>query len=345
MRKSFCSRVLSWVTLATLAVVVPAPSHAQEPESRLESQMAAATARQARESERAQVARRRWKYERQRSAAHARMPDTMYASTPSAPAVDLSCPVVSDDDVRRAVQGWGDEVSSRALLQCRHASPQRDGGVLRAPPLQGVLGSSWLSGDDASAESAPHEAWSTAVATASTSEHDDPPGSAVPVCFGRRPARLRARVINHSGDSGEVQIDGDRRHGCVLRTADAVDRRLMQTVHFNSDDLEGGNAGKGLTGSTGAGEGDWRLALTSDLDIEVLSYIRTTDGFLTAMHDLAPEVVEGEHRIAIFNPGSNAAQVSRLRLINPGRYGSGTGHDRRCGRPRQRRRALHWGSR
>ena len=88
-------------------------------------------------------------------------------------------------------------------------------------------------------------------------------------------------------------------------------------MHFNSNDLEGGNTGKGLTGSTGAGEGDWRLTLTSDLDVEVLSYIRTTDGFLTAMHDLAPEA-EGEHRIAIFNPGSNAAQVSRLRLINPG---------------------------
>ena len=59
-------------------------------------------------------------------------------------------------------------------------------------------------------------------------------------------------------------------------------------AHFNSNDLEQGNVGKGLTGSTGAGEGDWRLELSSDADIEVLSYIRTTDGFLTAMHDVAP---------------------------------------------------------
>ena len=36
----------------------------------------------------------------------------------------------------------------------------------------------------------------------------------------------------------------------------------------------------------------------------MLSYIRTADGFLTAMHDTAPERDDG-HRIAIFNPGSN----------------------------------------
>ena len=89
-----------------------------------------------------------------------------------------------------------------------------------------------------------------------------------------------------------------------------------ETVHFNSTDLESGNEGKGLTGSTGSGEGDWRLAFTSDLDIEVLSFIRTTDGFLTAMHDVAP-ADEDVRRVAIFNPGSNRNQVSRLRLINP----------------------------
>ena len=51
--------------------------------------------------------------------------------------------------------------------------------------------------------------------------------------------------------------------------------------------------------------------------VEVLSFIRTRDGFLTAMHDVAPER-DGVHRVAVFNPGSNARQVSRLRLVNPG---------------------------
>ena len=314
MRRSFCLRVLPWATLAALAFVVPAASHAQERESRLERQMATSAARQARESERAQVARERWESERRRSAAHARMADTMYASTPSAPVVELSCPVVTSDDVRRAVLGWGDEVSTPPFSSADRLAAW-DGGVFRAPPLQGVLGSSWLSGDAASAESAPHDAWSSALATASNA---DTTSHLVPLFPAASDAALQGfvRVINHSGDSGEVEIeaidDMGRSYGPLTLLIDAT-----ETVHFNSDDLEGGNTGKGLTGSTGAGEGDWRLTLTSGLDVEVLSYIRTTDGFLTAMHDLAP-VVEGEHRIAIFNPGSNAAQVSRLRLINPG---------------------------
>lgn len=61
-----------------------------------------------------------------------------------------------------------------------------------------------------------------------------------------------------------------------------------QTKHFNSEDLESGNENKGLSGGTGAGDGDWRLALGSDLDIEALAYVRTEDGFLTAMHDTVP---------------------------------------------------------
>ena len=49
----------------------------------------------------------------------------------------------------------------------------------------------------------------------------------------------------------------------------------------------------------------------------MLSYIRTGDGFLTAMHDTAPEGADG-HRVAIFNPGSNTNQQSLLRLVNRG---------------------------
>ena len=60
----------------------------------------------------------------------------------------------------------------------------------------------------------------------------------------------------------------------------------------------------------------WRLTLSSDLDIQVLAYIRHDDGFLTSMHDVAPRAEDGR-RVAIFNPGSNPDQVSGLRLVNP----------------------------
>ena len=123
------------------------------------------------------------------------------------------------------------------------------------------------------------------------------------------------RIINHAAEAGEVRIDPVDDSG---RAFDAITLSIDagETVHFNSGDLEAGNAGKGLSGGTGSGQGDWRLGFSSDLDIEALSYIRTQDGFLTAMHDVAPS--QGNVReVAIFNPGSNRNQVSILRLVNP----------------------------
>ena len=124
------------------------------------------------------------------------------------------------------------------------------------------------------------------------------------------------RVVNRGGTQAEVAIaafDGTAHDYESLTLTVGADR----AVHFNSDDLEQGNEGKGLTGSTGAGEGNWRLELTSEADIEVLSYIRTADGFLTAMHDVVAGV-ENRYRVPVFNPGRNVDQVSRLRLINAG---------------------------
>ena len=124
------------------------------------------------------------------------------------------------------------------------------------------------------------------------------------------------RVINHSDTSGVVEIEGfdddGRRAGPITLRLDAG-----KTVHFNSENFEDGSPAKGLSGGVGPpSSGDWRLTLTSTLDIEAASYLRTPgDGFLTSMRDLAP-AADGNHRIVVFNPGSNAEQVSRLRLIN-----------------------------
>ena len=125
-----------------------------------------------------------------------------------------------------------------------------------------------------------------------------------------------ARVINRTGESGEVRIEGiddeGVRHGPVK-----LRMKASEAVHFNSTDLEEGNAGKGLSGGIGTGSGDWRLEVRSTLELEVLSYIRTGDGFLTSMHDVAPETPQG-HRVVLFNPGRNVAQASRLRVVNAG---------------------------
>ena len=98
-----------------------------------------------------------------------------------------------------------------------------------------------------------------------------------------------------------------------------------EAVHITSADLEGGNPGKGLSGGVGEGEGDWRLELTTELDLEVLSYARTWGGgTLASLHDVVPED-EAVHRVAFFNPASNRGRVSWLRLVKPGQ-----GRRRRC---------------
>ena len=126
-----------------------------------------------------------------------------------------------------------------------------------------------------------------------------------------------ARVINHSARGGMVQIEAIDDDGIAAGTV-TLEISANETVHFNSTDLEDGNAAKGLATGTGPGSGDWQLTLSSDLDIEVLAYIRTpADGFLTSMHDAVPAGEDGRHRVPIFNPGSNLNQMSQLRLINP----------------------------
>ena len=125
-----------------------------------------------------------------------------------------------------------------------------------------------------------------------------------------------ARVFNRSDAAGEVHIDAFDDAG-VVRGPVTLSIGAGETAHFNSEDLETGNADKGLARGVGSGRGDWRLELSSALDIEVLAYIRTKDGFLTSMHDVVQRTESG-HRVATFNPGRNVNQVSRLRLVNPG---------------------------
>lgn len=155
-------------------------------------------------------------------------------------------------------------------------------------------------------------------------DHDDDGESLVVPLFPTAANPYRqgfVRIINHDDHHGEVRIQAVDDTG---HEADEVTLTIEEnaTVHFNSSDLEdGGTAAeeKGLAGHTGSPMGgDWRLALTSSLDIEVLAYIRHTDGFLTSMTDTAPAGSGRRYRVAVFNPGSNANQASRLRLINPG---------------------------
>ena len=133
------------------------------------------------------------------------------------------------------------------------------------------------------------------------------------------------RIINRSDRAGTVSIHGIDDEGQRAGPL-TLDLGADTTVHLTSGDLERGNTTKRLAGSLGDGKGDWRLELTSELDIIPLAYIRTPDKFLTSMHDVVrAEYVRSDdpgvndrmvHRVRFFNPGSNRDKVSRLRVIN-----------------------------
>ena len=143
------------------------------------------------------------------------------------------------------------------------------------------------------------------------------------------------RLVNRSDEPGTVSIhavdDAGDRHGPVEISLEA-----RETIHFNSEDLESGNPDKGIAGSIGAGTGDWRLELTTGLDIAPLAYVRTEDGFITSVHDTAQTLDDGRYYIPFFNPAANTRQVSSLRLVNRGTEDAGitiTGIDDRGAPP------------
>ena len=126
------------------------------------------------------------------------------------------------------------------------------------------------------------------------------------------------RIVNRTRQSGSVGIeaidDTGTSYGPVTLRIDT-----LESLVINSDDLEEGNAGKGLFLGTGAGSGDWRLRLSTSLDIAVLSYVRplgVQDGLLSAMHDLVPRRAWG-HQVTLLDPAETPGQTGRLRLINP----------------------------
>ena len=139
------------------------------------------------------------------------------------------------------------------------------------------------------------------------------------------------RIVNRSAVAGTVRVvaidDSGTVHGAEV---DGEGRFFTlpigghQVLHFNSDDLERGNAAKGIAG-VGSGAGHWRLSFFSSLDVQVLAYMRTEDGFLTALHDVVGEAEarsggsqrgRGEQQVPLLNPGSNARQESVLRIVN-----------------------------
>ena len=136
------------------------------------------------------------------------------------------------------------------------------------------------------------------------------------------------RVINRTDQAGIVAIEAFDDDGTTYGPV-RLFVRALGARHFDAAGLEAGDIRNGLVGSTGSGTGDWRLRLSSTLELEVQSYVHAPggeDGLLSSMHDVVPRNGAG-HRVTVFDPdrvpgagvdsGDAPGQVSRLRLINP----------------------------
>ncbi len=124
----------------------------------------------------------------------------------------------------------------------------------------------------------------------------------------------RLRITNRSA-AGEIRIraldDAGRSFGPVTMYMQGT-----RTVTLSSADLEAGNAAKGLPRGLGRGDGDWRLVLESELNLDVFAFARAQDGVISIAHNIATEG-RRRHHVPFFNPASETGSTSRLRLINP----------------------------
>lgn len=94
------------------------------------------------------------------------------------------------------------------------------------------------------------------------------------------------RIVNRSNRAGTVEIvatdDQGRDYPPVTLTLDA-----REAKQFSARDLERGNPGKGLDGYVGDRDGNWRLTLTTELDIVPLAFMSGPQGLVVSVPVIA----------------------------------------------------------
>ncbi len=130
------------------------------------------------------------------------------------------------------------------------------------------------------------------------------------------------RIVNGTDEYGDVEIvaidDSGAHTGPVT-----LELTPWAAVEFTATELRTGNAAKGLASGLGGLNGDVRLLIDSDIAIVPSAYVRSSGGALAAVHDTVLEAMNAgadtyRYDVAIFHPGANGEQQSRLRLINSG---------------------------
>ena len=120
------------------------------------------------------------------------------------------------------------------------------------------------------------------------------------------------RIANRSPSPGTATLH--RAGGTPLESL-ALRLEANAAVTLTASDLEFGNPAKGLAQGFGTTSGNRRVTVRSQLDLDVLSYVRSPNGTVSATHDTAPRTAPNRHVVAMF-PARTGDAEGRLLLTN-----------------------------
>ncbi len=123
------------------------------------------------------------------------------------------------------------------------------------------------------------------------------------------------RILNRSDQSGSVTISAIDDAGNPGASDITLNLTANDSQQMTSQDLENGNTDKGLTGALGDGEGNWRLTITSTLELDVMSLIRLPGGYLTNLSAVAPGT-GNTRELHLVEPADETLRTSSVRVVN-----------------------------
>ena len=126
------------------------------------------------------------------------------------------------------------------------------------------------------------------------------------------PGEALLRIANRSPSPGMATLH--RAGGTPLESL-ALRLEANAAVTLTASDLEFGNPAKGLAQGFGTTSGNRRVTVRSQLDLDVLSYVRSPNGTVSATHDTAPRTAPNRHVVAMF-PARTGDAEGRLLLTN-----------------------------
>ena len=126
------------------------------------------------------------------------------------------------------------------------------------------------------------------------------------------PGEALLRIANRSPSPGTATLH--RAGGTPLEPL-ALRLEANAAVTLTASDLEFGNPAKGLAQGFGTASANRRVTVRSQLELDVLSYVRSPSGTVSVTHDAAPRAAPNRHLVAMFPAGAGDAE-GRLLLTN-----------------------------